>query len=210
MVMQLKLANTYLGQNNPGAIFETIPQSDRGDGVYTSLDQWDGYQAERQEIAERVQNTENFVAITGDIHTFIAGYVKQDYDNPSNEPPNAVGTAFVCGSVTSSNLFELALGADNGGAGDNSRVPQLTGQGFAELQTALQQGSNPHFEFFDSSKHGYNLMEVTKRELICTMKAVSTIQQPQAKLNTLARFRVPAGRVEIIRTDLVPAAASAT
>ncbi|MGB3632606.1 MAG: alkaline phosphatase D family protein [Rubrobacteraceae bacterium] len=209
MIMQLKLANTYL-QGGTDEIFSDVSQDQNGDGVYTSLDQWDGYQAERREIAQRIRaaGTENFVTITGDIHTFIAGYVKDDYDNPLNDPTNAIGTAFVCGSITSSNLLELALGADNGGAGDNSRVPQLTEQGFSGLQTAFQQGSNPHFEFFDSSTHGYNLMEVTKSELICTMKAVSTIQQPQAELSTLARFRVPAGQVQIIRTD-VPATAPA-
>ena len=205
MVMQLKLANTYL-QGGADEIFSDVSRNSNGDGVYLSLDQWDGYQAERRKISRRVREsgTENVVAITGDIHTFIAGYVKENYDNPVNEPPNAVGTAFVCGSITSSNLFELALGADNGGAGDNSRIPPLTGQAFAELQTALQQPSNPHFVFNDSSAHGYNLMEVKKDELICTMKAVRTIQEPQSEMYTLARFRVPDGRVEIQRTD-VPA-----
>ncbi len=210
MVMQLKVANTFLS-GGANEVFSDVAQNQNGDGVYLSLDQWDGYQAERREIAQRVRaaGTENFVTITGDIHTFIAGYVKEDYDNPLNDPSNAVGTAFVCGSVTSSNLVELALGADNGGAGDNSRIPAVGEQGLAELQTALQKTSNPHFEFNDSSKHGYNLMEVTKNELICTMKAVSTIQRPQAELSTLAQFRVPAGRVEIIRTD-VPVAVPAT
>lgn len=136
----------------------------------------------------------------------MAGYVKVDYDDPSNAPPNAVGTAFVCGSVTSSNLFELALGADNGGVGDNSRIPAVARNRLGDLQTALQQGSNPHFEFFDSSTHGYNVIEVTKSKLTCTMKAVNTIQQPQARLRTLARFEVPAGKVEVRRTDVSPTA----
>ena len=206
MVMQLKVANAFL-QGGTDEVFSGVEQTNI-DGVYTSLDQWDGYQAERREIAQRFSGTDNVVAITGDIHTFIAGYMKEDYDNPINEPPNAVGTAFVCGSITSSNLVELALGAENGGAGNNSRIPQAGGaQGAAEIQTAFQQASNPHFEFFDSSTHGYNLMEVKKDELICTMKAVRTIQEPQSEMFTLARFRVPDGQVEIQRTD-VPAAVS--
>ncbi|CAA9381665.1 MAG: Phosphodiesterase/alkaline phosphatase D [uncultured Nocardioidaceae bacterium] len=202
MVMQLKLANTFLGAGE-NSIFPELPQSDRGDGVYFTLDQWDGYQAERRKITRRIREcgTENFVIITGDIHTFVAGYVKENYDLPLNEPPNAVGTAFVVGSVTSSNLFELALGAGNGGVGDNSRYPALTQEALSALQTAINKPSNPHFEFIDSSTHGYNLLEVTKESLTCTMKAVSTIQQPEADLYTLARFRVPAGKVEIIRTD---------
>lgn len=202
MVMQLKLANTFLG-GGERSVFPEIPQSDRGDGVYFTLDQWDGYQAERDEISRRVRQSgvENFVTITGDIHTFIAGYVKEDYQNPLNEPPNAVGAAFVVGSATSSNLFELLLGAGNGGVGDNSRYPALTQDALSTLQTALNKPSNPHFEFIDSSTHGYNVMEVTKDSLTCTMKAVSTIQEPRAELYTLAEFRVPAGQVEIVRTD---------
>ena len=210
MHMQLKLANTFVGAGE-NAIFPEVPQSDRGDGVYFSLDQWDGYQAERQELARRIREsgTENFVTITGDIHTFIAGYFKENYDNPVNEPPNAVGTAFVCGSVTSSNLAELALGAGNGGVGNNTRYPALTQEALSTLQTALNKPSNPHFVFNDSSTHGYNLLEVTPQELVCTMKNVSTIQRPNASLNMLARFRVPAGQVEVIRTDLPVAAPGA-
>lgn len=109
---------------------------------------------------------------------------------------------FVCGSITSSNLSELVLGADNGGIGDNSRYPALSQQALSELQSALNRPSNPHFEFFDSSTHGYNLLDVTKEELICTMKAVSTTQSPRAQLGTLAEFRVPDGQIEIQRTDL--------
>ena len=203
MVMQLKLANTFLG-GGERSVFPEVPQSDRTGGVYLSLDQWDGYQSERQEIAQRIRQsgTENFVTITGDIHTFIAGYVKEDYQNPLNEPPNAVGTAFVVGSVTSSNLAELVLGAGNGGVGDNSRYPELTQDALSTLQTALNKPSNPHFEFIDSSTHGYNIMRVGPEALTCTMKAVSTIQQPEAELYTLAEFRVPAGEREIVRTDL--------
>lgn len=203
MVMQLKLANTFLGSGE-NAIFPEVPQSDRGEGVYLSLDQWDGYQGEREEISRRVgeSGVENFVTLTGDIHTFVAGYTKRDYQTPLNEPPNAIGTAFVVGSVTSSNLVELALGAENGGVGDNTRYPALTQDALSTLQTALNKPSNPHFEFIDSATHGYNVLRVTPEALTCTMKAVSTIQRPQAELYTLAEFRVPSGRVEIVRTDV--------
>ncbi|BBL80837.1 hypothetical protein RxyAA322_26910 [Rubrobacter xylanophilus] len=130
--------------------------------------------------------------ITGDIHSFAAGYAKEDYDDPSNEPPNAVGVCFVGGSVTSSNLYEIArLGQSP--SGPAVRSP-------ARLEDALRI-SNPHYEFFDSSTHGYNVMELTERELVCTMKYVRTIREPQEnpRADTLARFRVPAGRPEIQR-----------
>src|SRR5262245_16155107 len=45
---------------------------------YLTLDQWDGYPAERSQILSRIAGTRNFVAITGDIHSFAAGYLKTD------------------------------------------------------------------------------------------------------------------------------------
>ncbi len=193
--MQNKIANTFLGQDSvlPGV----SPAPSPADGVYLTLDQWDGYQAERERITREISKAgvENFVIITGDIHTYIAGYVKKNYDNPLNEPPNAVGTCFVGGSVTSSNLFEIAR------LGQVSDGPRPSDPG---AFSAAVKASNPHFEFLDSSTHGYNLMKVTKNELICTMKNVDTIRRPQndPTSEVLAQFRVPEGQVQIQRTDL--------
>ncbi len=46
--------------------------------LYIDLDQWDGYQEERNLILNAVKhgNIKNFVALTGDLHTFLAGYLK--------------------------------------------------------------------------------------------------------------------------------------
>ena len=55
-----------------------------------SLEQWDGYQSERRRITRRVRDDdtlpgprgiENFVTITGDIHSYLAGYVKENFDD---------------------------------------------------------------------------------------------------------------------------------
>ena len=44
-------------------------------GQHVSQDQWDGYAAERKEILEHFlsKGVSNLVALTGDIHTFLAG-----------------------------------------------------------------------------------------------------------------------------------------
>lgn len=224
MFMQFKVANTYLGAvtDNPSTVFPTIPQAPGGpeDGVYVNLDQWDGYQAERNEITQRILNAnngrgvENFVIITGDIHSYAAGYVRENYDDPTPPVPGVenplnrlAGTCFVCGSITSSNLVELALGAGRGGVPEFPPVAGLdpgepSQDALNALETALQEQSNPHFEFFNSDTHGYNIMEVTPEKLTCTMKNVTTTQSRQSQLQTLARFEVPAGEVRITRTDL--------
>lgn len=193
MLMQFKLLNSYVNQMGRGrlaAILEgELSQSAQeellpsGGSVYVNLDQWDGYRAERREISRAVKagGVENFVTITGDLHTYIAGYLKEDFDDPLEDP---VGVCFMAGSVTSSNLVELAI---------RTGLPSPS----AEDLSAAFKASNPHIEFFNSETHGYNVIEVTPEYLTCTMKVVNTIRAPEAVLNTMRVFRVPAGEVKI-------------
>jgi alkaline phosphatase D len=51
MIMQLKILNTYKDQLPPAAQ-DKFPSS--GDGIYVNLDQWDVYQAEREEILKTI------------------------------------------------------------------------------------------------------------------------------------------------------------
>ncbi len=73
--------------------------------LFIDLDQWDGYQQERNAILNVVKhgNIKNFIALTGDLHTFLAGYLKTDFDNPF-EPH--IGIELMVGSLTSSNFAE--------------------------------------------------------------------------------------------------------
>ena len=203
MFMQFKIANTFVDALRTGGPFP-VPVSDGtapgvDEGVYLNLDQWDGYQAERSLIAQAVKDVENFVIITGDLHTFIAGYARLDYDAPTTPglpPPDAVGTCFMGGSVTSSNLVEIAT-LGQGGNGQSALPGPGTVPGGSEAFTAEAQSSNPHFKFVNSATHGYNVIEVTPAQLTCTMKAVSTIRSPQATLSTLRTFTVPSGQIVI-------------
>jgi alkaline phosphatase D len=198
MFMQFKISNTYLAGGDQ-VLFPDVPQADGADGVYFNLDQWDGYQAERNEITAALKEVDNFVIITGDIHTFVAGYAREDYDAPmvpNTPPPDRVGVCFVGGSVTSSNLYEIAR---LGQASDGPAVPEDRA-----AFTAASQQSNPHFVFLNSDTHGYNLMKVTQGEIVCTMRQVDTIREYQENptAETLAQFKVLEGTSEIQRTDL--------
>ena len=213
--MQFKLANlsvesealtiSSLDELFPG--IESYPAAGvvgAPEGVYVTLDQWDGYQAERRRITQRVRDggtsgptgIENFITLTGDIHSYIAGYIKYDYDDRTCEGDNRpVGVELVCPSVTSSNLVEIAtFGFGAAPAPDAGQfTPQVT-------------ANNPHIKYFNSSDHGYNLVEVTKASVLCTMKAVHVIllttenrgsgireENPQnTKTSVLRKFRVPA------------------
>ena len=72
--------------------------------------------------------------------------------------------------------------------------------------TAQVTANNPHIKYFNSNEHGYNLMEVTKDSILCTMKAVRVVaptpenrgqgireENPQnTEMTVLRQFRVPA------------------
>jgi alkaline phosphatase D len=76
--------------------------------LFFSLDAWDGFAAERTQILGAIAKAgvKSFVTITGDIHTFVAGYQKIDFDQPRS---SAVGVEFVVGSVSSSNFAETPV-----------------------------------------------------------------------------------------------------
>ena len=202
MFMQFKVANTYVDALLDGTAPPATSPLGAGEGVYLNLDQWDGYQSERSEISQRISEAnngngvENFVVITGDLHTFIAGYARQNYDEPSipGQPPeDAIGVCFMGGSVTSSNIVEIATL----GQGPNSQPVPGPGPEGGDAFTAQTQTANPHIAYLDSTTHGYNLVEVTPQKLTCTMKAVSTIRSPQATLRTLKVFDVPSRQIQI-------------
>ena len=161
--------------------------------LYLDLDQWDGYQQERNTILNAVKhgNIKNFVALTGDLHTFLAGYLKTDFDNPF-EPH--VGIELMVGSITSANLSEEIASAvplpSRSMPAKQLNVPP------ALLSDTLR-GANPWIEFFNSSTHGYGLLTLTPASLVCVFKAVSTITQPTATLSTLATFTVPVNQVQL-------------
>ncbi len=221
-VMQLKVANTSITDENvtissleelfPGiGGFPAAGSVGAPEGVYTTLDGWDGYQAERNSIIRTFRDdktfsgpegVKNFITITGDIHSYIAGYLKEDFDRRDcSEDNRPVGIELVCPSITSSNLSEIAqfgFGA--------APPPEVN------LFTAQVTANNPHIKYFNSEQHGYNIIEVTKDSLVCEMKAVvvpegnitqenrgSAIREENpenTELELLKRFLVPAHGTE--------------
>ena len=161
--------------------------------IYVDLDQWDGYQQERNQIfdAFRSAKLKNVVALTGDLHTFLAGYLRRDFDNPFESP---VGIELMVGSLTSANLAE-----DIESAVDLPSAP-LPAKGFGvppNLLEPLIRLNNPHIQYWDSSTHGYALLTLTPAQLSCVFKAVTTIRAPQADLVTLRTFTVAAGSTKL-------------
>ncbi|HLL39715.1 MAG TPA: alkaline phosphatase D family protein [Rubrobacteraceae bacterium] len=164
--MQFKVANSYLDLF-PGTPTLPVLPDPNNDGVYVTLEQWYGFQAERNEIIGKVggamelpevTEVKNFITITGDIHSFIAGYIKRNFNdsNPITSPPqnvpdalppqDAVGVEFVCGSTTSANLAELAtFGRGRSGHQTIVRMSRMPSLSQTTVTPVLQLG-NPRLQ----------------------------------------------------------------
>jgi alkaline phosphatase D len=151
---------------------------------YLTLDSWDGYPAERADILRRLQGIQNFIAITGDIHSYACGYLKADYETLFYP---ATGIEFVGGSVTSSNLAEI-LEAQF--PTPSQPVPKSSLNIPPEAIEAVLRIFNPWVQFFHSATHGYVVLDIDQIVLRCRMWRVSTIREPVAEKSLLRTFAV--------------------
>lgn len=162
--------------------------------VYVDLDQWDGYQQERNLILNAVKhgNVKNFVALTGDLHTFLAGYLKTNFDNPF-EPH--IGVELMVGSLTSANFAEEIMAVV---PLPSSPAPAKMMNVPPNLLEPVIRAANPWIEYWNSSTHGYAVLTLTPAQLKCEFKAVTTIKAPTADLVTLKTFTVPVNQVKLL------------
>ena len=162
--------------------------------VYVSLDQWDGYPSERAAILQAIQaaGVKNFTVFTGDLHTFQAGYLKTNFNNPFQP---SMGVEFMFGSITSANLAEEITSALHL---PSAPMPAKHFGVPPNLLEPLIRLNNPHIHYWNSATHGYGIVEITPSQLTCTFKAVTTIRSTTASLVRLKTFSVPAGQARIV------------
>jgi len=148
-----------------------IMSLDVSPGNHVNPDQWDGYSHERAEILGSFvdKRVKNFVGLTGDIHTFLAG----NLTTTGNEHGRAAGVELVGGSATSFGL------------------PEETGVPASAIEQ-FRKASDPHITFADFTKRGYCVVTATKAELRAEFKSVNT-KVPNAKPKSIAKFRVKSG-----------------
>jgi alkaline phosphatase D len=172
-----------------------------GQRLYATLDAWDGFEAERRSLLTQMRDAgvTNFVALTGDLHSYIAAYLKVDYLNRANTPgSNLVGVEFMTPSITSSTLIQgliNQLTPDDrqqlGLAADNTRH-------FNALETIIRL-ANPHIHFFNSQEWGYSIVEFTPWD--CTYSAYSvptSINSPFAPQKLIRKIRVPVNQTRFV------------
>jgi alkaline phosphatase D len=154
-------------------------------GTPYNTGQWDGYVAERRELAEFLldRRIDNVIRLSGDIHTFFAGQVTTT--GRSDGTPAAV--EFIGGSISSLGIPEgLAAGA--GGEVD----PELID---AFVENAIL--TNPHIAYTDMEHRGYKIVEAREDELRVSFRAPADARVRDSPVQTLAEFRVPDGEPRV-------------
>jgi alkaline phosphatase D len=156
-----------------------------------NYDAWDGYEAERRFIMGRIARAdlEDFVTLTGDMHTYVAAYVKEEYDDAERleklpgVPDDRIGVEFMTPGVTSDNLAASAM------------LPSTRSE---DAIDRIVRSMNPHMEWFNSSRYGYSLLEFTRGGCTYTAYGVDRADDSANAARTLLRtYRVPSGRYEL-------------
>ncbi|SDZ84988.1 alkaline phosphatase D [Thalassobacillus cyri] len=185
---------------------------------FMNLDAWDGFTYERDAIAQTVikEGIENFIALTGDFHTFEASYLQSEYSDSGE----TYGVELMVGSVTSSNLRETLRNSLNdvpapsspiASEGTEKMIQLLRGKLgtastvtaeilFKELQNIVKV-ENPWIQLFDSTTHGYAVLELSKSKAKWTAYSVDNIEKPSASKELLWQCEIPNGEASINVTE---------
>ncbi|SFA95051.1 alkaline phosphatase D [Amycolatopsis marina] len=141
---------------------------DMGPGKTFSMDQWDGFAANRDRVFDAVRRfgVDNLVVLSGDIHRHVAAELKADFTDP--------------GSATiGSELVVTSVGSDGDGAPTDN---------YTDLWL-----SNPHVKFYDG-RRGYVHCTMTPEQLSSRFKVVDHVRRDDtAPVSTVARFVTEAG-----------------
>ena len=172
------------------------PESGR---YFLSLDSWDGYEAERRWMLQQFKaaGVGNLVWLTGDLHTYLASYVKLDYRiTDHGDPENTLGVEFMTPAVTSSNFAEIAAGLV---ASADPRKEAIRQTPPSYLLEPAVRAANPHIQFFNSQDWGYSTVEFNRWYCEYTAYNVDkTVNRPDAPRSVLRRLRVPRGWVRML------------
>ncbi len=156
------------------------PDLPRNAGLYLNGTQWDGYQWERQELLDHLveHNATDNIVLTGDIHSWWAGTVPVDIDDPASP---VVAAEFVGSSVTSPGFDYYT----------SMPLPFLN----QPVRSAL--GDFDYVNLFD---HGYGVCEITRDATTVDFRKVD-IDDPGAGVESIAKFTVERGDHTIIRNS---------
>ncbi|MAS26314.1 MAG: alkaline phosphatase [Oceanospirillaceae bacterium] len=137
-----------------------------------NYDQWDGYPAARQRLFDSVRRAEveNFVVLTGDIHSSWAMTLHEDPF--ADDPGAALGVELVTPAVTS---------------------PGIENQTQASLAATSLESLLPHLNFVDFYYRGYVLLDITHERMQAEWWVVDNILSHRYVSECLRALVIPAG-----------------
>jgi len=140
-------------------------------------DGWDGYPAARQRLLGDIARyrPSNPLVISGDVHTFYAADLKQDFNRPASIDNPVIATEFCGTSVTSSSLPQ-------------TRIDRYV-------------ANNPHIKYGRGDRRGFVMMNVTAARATVEFQALDDVQRGDSPASTVARFLVEDGQPGVVATS---------
>ncbi|MEN3366854.1 MAG: alkaline phosphatase [Burkholderiales bacterium] len=147
------------------------------DDVRFWTDGWDGYPAARKRLFESLveHRPANPIVISGDVHTFYAADLKQDFNRGTSVENPVIATEFCGTSITSSSP--------------------------GQARTDRYVAQNPHIKYGRSDRRGFVIMEVTPARTTAHFRALDDVRREDSGLSTLASFIVEDGRAGAVGTS---------
>ena len=135
---------------------------------YMGVEGWDGFRDKRNELLEKIGGLGNVVALTGDLHTFMAGTPWAEQD------PTKKIVEFMTGAV-SSTPWRDELSSQVKADPVLSQIPAapLLALQIDDLVLDVETKVNPHLAHAESNTHGYAVAEVSGAEVVVTMHSIS-------------------------------------
>ena len=187
MIARLDLATLPAWLLGPLGQLLGIPEN----GVVLFSDQWDGYNADRNELVHHVRTTgvRDVVFLTGDIHCSWANEL-----TTRETGSTAAAVEFVIPSVSSDNVDDLSGAPQNSTTTAASAAIRLT---------------NPHVRWVDTDHHGYGVLDLRPER--CQMDWYFLADRTsQSSTSDWARsYAVASGSTRLERQS-APASASAS
>ena len=170
------------------------------DAIYViNCDGWDGYPSHKAELMGylKAQGVQNVVAITGDLHAFQCGIVR-DVPDPATGTP--VLLDFVTAGISSSSFYSYLQA---GAAGSPLASLVATPATFEAIAGA----NNPDLQYHDHDAQGYATAVVTPTQMVVTFNKVKPLNSdgtvPASPLLKRTRMTVTAGSLVPVIADNV-------
>ena len=141
---------------------------------YMNLDGWDGFRNKRDELIGKLAAINNVVAISGDLHTFLAGTPHVGADATKNI------VEFTTTGVSSSPFRQMLVSQiKNDPVLSSIPAAPLLAANIDALLLDTTDKPNPHLAHASSNSHGFCIVDADAAEMVVTMHSVGSAEVTQ-------------------------------